>query len=238
MLNTNPVQRPSAGDVLKAVQKHGALIKRKPVFLENNVTQRPRGCHSALYQFSIEQVTLTAVPEIPPDLNVKQVSSISFIVLLLFQLIVAKSHFLLLTTDSQVFSWGENTHGQLGHGDRKYRSIPSKIDALQGRDIQKIAAGANFSVFCADHGIVLICGHRDFVGSNNDTQDLLNPQLIDGLLRYGDCIYVIAFIFTLEKTLWTFLVEMNMPWPSLKVAKFLFGGIMWMDGWEQGTGIV
>ncbi|CAD5209195.1 unnamed protein product [Bursaphelenchus xylophilus] len=166
MLNTNPNLRPSATEVLKMVQRNKCLKKRNP---QKNVIQKPQDCYSALYMFETEQIMLSAIPNLPYRINVKQIS-------------LGPNHFLLLTTDSQVFSWGENKHGQLGHGDRKSRQIPTKIPALQGQNIQKVAAGEHFSVFCADRGIVLVCGHRNYLG-NEAKEDLLAPQLIDALLR-------------------------------------------------------
>ncbi|CAD5206420.1 unnamed protein product [Bursaphelenchus okinawaensis] len=166
MLNTNPSQRPSATDVLKSVQKNKWLKKRN---LKFNVAQKPQDCYSALYMFETEQVMLSAISNLPYRINVKQIS-------------LGPKHFLLLTTDSQVFSWGDNKHGQLGHGDRKPRQSPTKIPALQGQNIQKVAAGEYFSLFCADRGIVMVCGHKSYLG-NDASEDLMVPQLIDALLR-------------------------------------------------------
>jgi alpha-tubulin suppressor-like RCC1 family protein len=48
---------------------------------------------------------------------------------------------MLLTDGGNVFSWGGNRFGQLGHGDRKDRKTPTKVDALKGREVSKIVLG-------------------------------------------------------------------------------------------------
>ena len=39
----------------------------------------------------------------------------------------------------EVFSWGDNSYGQLGHGDQTKRNSPSKVSQLDGKEIQEIA---------------------------------------------------------------------------------------------------
>jgi alpha-tubulin suppressor-like RCC1 family protein len=46
-----------------------------------------------------------------------------------------------LTKNGQVFSWGRNFSGVLGHGDKKHRTIPTKVEALDGIVIIKISCG-------------------------------------------------------------------------------------------------
>ena len=45
------------------------------------------------------------------------------------------SHIVAVNNEHVVFSWGENSHGQLGHGDTKSRTAPEMIEALKGRPI-------------------------------------------------------------------------------------------------------
>lgn len=70
-----------------------------------------------------------------------------------------------------------------GLGDRRTRQYPTKIETLDGKDITKIACGTNFSVFCGDRGIAMICGHRRYMGNGKSNDDWLRPKLIDSLLR-------------------------------------------------------
>jgi alpha-tubulin suppressor-like RCC1 family protein len=43
--------------------------------------------------------------------------------------------------ENDIFSWGNNSFGQLGQGDTKNRSIPTKIDFFNGKKILQIACG-------------------------------------------------------------------------------------------------
>ncbi|KAH3758738.1 ADPribosylation factor subfamily protein [Pelomyxa schiedti] len=58
--------------------------------------------------------------------------------------------------DGTVFSWGTNSHGQLGLGDCKDRKKPEKID-LRVR-ITKSACGGQHTLFLTDLGTVFSCG--------------------------------------------------------------------------------
>ncbi|KAI6203589.1 Protein kinase domain-containing protein [Aphelenchoides besseyi] len=170
IFKTNPEQRPTALDVLRNVQRHRAIknkTAKRPNFVES---PRPAICYSVLYQFDIEKVTLSAVPTLPNRINIKQLA-------------ISQSHYVILTSDAQVYTWGENKNGQLGHGDRKSRISPTIVDALQGRNVQRVAVGESFTVVCAEQGIVLICGHRRFIGVENAVDDALQPRLVDALLR-------------------------------------------------------
>ncbi|KAI6208318.1 Protein kinase domain-containing protein [Aphelenchoides besseyi] len=170
IFKTNPEQRPTALDVLRNVQRHRAIknkTAKRPNFVES---PRPAICYSVLYQFDIEKVTLSAVPTLPNRINIKQLA-------------ISQSHYVILTSDAQVYTWGENKNGQLGHGDRKSRISPTMVDALQGRNVQRVAVGESFTVVCAEQGIVLICGHRRFIGIENAVDDALQPRLVDALLR-------------------------------------------------------
>jgi alpha-tubulin suppressor-like RCC1 family protein len=42
-----------------------------------------------------------------------------------------------------VYSWGNNNSGQLGHGDTKERIIPTQVDFFDGKNILQIGCGDN-----------------------------------------------------------------------------------------------
>lgn len=100
------------------------------------------------------------------------------------------THQLLLTADGRVYSWGDNRFGQLGHGDRRKRLVPTQVDALESKGISRVAAGLqkgkakgigsqmvegqHFSLFCAGRGIVLAAGHRQLVGTGPISEDQLD----------------------------------------------------------------
>jgi alpha-tubulin suppressor-like RCC1 family protein len=57
-----------------------------------------------------------------------------------------------LTKNDQVFSWGGNDCGQLGHGDREERRVPTKVAGLHGLVIIKISSGRWHTVAITDKG--------------------------------------------------------------------------------------
>lgn len=59
----------------------------------------------------------------------------------LFKTVTCGGHSLLLTVDMEVYSWGSNQYGQLGHGDRNARAAPTRLDALSNRSVHKLAIG-------------------------------------------------------------------------------------------------
>jgi alpha-tubulin suppressor-like RCC1 family protein len=48
-----------------------------------------------------------------------------------------------------VYSWGDNKFGQLGHGDRKTRNQPTRVEALDGKSIFHISAGKKDFLVCS-----------------------------------------------------------------------------------------
>ena len=51
-----------------------------------------------------------------------------------------------LDTDGQVYSWGSNYKGQLGHGDTRNRKLPSQILSLKRKQIRLIDIGGDYGV--------------------------------------------------------------------------------------------
>ena len=60
-----------------------------------------------------------------------------------------------LTKNGEVFSWGDNFRGQLGHGDEKARNVPTKVEALDGRVIIKMSCGGYHTAVLTDKGELL-----------------------------------------------------------------------------------
>jgi E3 ubiquitin-protein ligase HERC2 len=50
-------------------------------------------------------------------------------------------------SDDATYSWGAGLHGALGHGSTEEKAIPTRIKALMGKDIEKVACGAHHSLF-------------------------------------------------------------------------------------------
>lgn len=53
-------------------------------------------------------------------------------------------HFLALTIDGEVYSWGSGDGGCLGHGDRSPHDEPTRIQSLAGIIITNISCGSSY----------------------------------------------------------------------------------------------
>ncbi|PWA68772.1 hypothetical protein CTI12_AA293890 [Artemisia annua] len=55
-------------------------------------------------------------------------------------------HVAVLNSKFEVYTWGKGANGQLGHGDRKDRGIPTLVEALSDKRVKSVACGSNFTV--------------------------------------------------------------------------------------------
>ena len=60
-----------------------------------------------------------------------------------------------LTKKGEVFSWGDNGYGQLGHGDKESRRVPTKVAAFNGLVITNISCGKYHTAALTDKGEIL-----------------------------------------------------------------------------------
>ena len=72
------------------------------------------------------------------------------------QIECAGEHFVALSRNGEVFTWGNNFVGQLGHGDEKDRNKPTKVESLAGEKIVKVACGGCHTVALSATGKVFI----------------------------------------------------------------------------------
>ncbi|KAF0894456.1 hypothetical protein E2562_039098 [Oryza meyeriana var. granulata] len=61
------------------------------------------------------------------------------------------SHVAVLTMSGKVFTWGKGAEGQLGLGDYINRSSPTLVEALEGRNVESIVCGFNFTAAICLH---------------------------------------------------------------------------------------
>ncbi|XP_076926430.1 PH, RCC1 and FYVE domains-containing protein 1-like [Bidens hawaiensis] len=54
-------------------------------------------------------------------------------------------HVAVLTSGSEVFTWGKGANGRLGHGDVEDRNTPTLVEALKDRTVKSLSCGANFT---------------------------------------------------------------------------------------------
>ncbi|KAM7257168.1 hypothetical protein ACFE04_012909 [Oxalis oulophora] len=55
------------------------------------------------------------------------------------------SHVAVLTSRSELFTWGKGANGRLGHGDAEDRKTPTLIESFRDRHVKSISCGSNFT---------------------------------------------------------------------------------------------
>lgn len=107
------------------------------------------------------------------------------------------NHNLALTTNGEIFSWGNNTSGKLGDGSTTHRTQPVAVvtsGTLAGKTITAIAAGDQHSLALTSEGKVFAWGSNSFDQLGTEAlQDSAVPAAVDtrGALR-GKTITAIA----------------------------------------------
>ncbi|KAI1887412.1 hypothetical protein AGOR_G00190030 [Albula goreensis] len=77
----------------------------------------------------------------------------------IFQVSCGNVHSLALTAGGEVFSWGQNSHGQLGLGKEvSIQPTPHPLLSLHGVPVTQISAGGAHSLFLSLSGLVYCCG--------------------------------------------------------------------------------
>ncbi|KAK9025444.1 hypothetical protein V6N11_038311 [Hibiscus sabdariffa] len=54
-------------------------------------------------------------------------------------------HVAVLTSRSEIFTWGRGANGRLGHGDIEDRRVPTLVEALKDKHVKNISCGSNFT---------------------------------------------------------------------------------------------
>ncbi|KAI3450027.1 hypothetical protein Pfo_006692 [Paulownia fortunei] len=60
-------------------------------------------------------------------------------------------HVAVLTSKTEVYTWGKGANGRLGHGDTDDRNFPTLVEALKDKQVKSIACGTNFTVAICLH---------------------------------------------------------------------------------------
>ena len=107
----------------------------------------------------LDRSILTQIPCIPPIQKVSGVGNSSY----------------LLDIEGNVWSFGDNTCGQLGHGDEELRNIPTKILGL--KDIKQISYG-----YTSDHFLAQDYQNTLFAIGNNSFNQLGPGKLVEIIL--------------------------------------------------------
>lgn len=85
-------------------------------------------------------------------------------------------HIVAVTDLGLTYSWGANAEGQLGHGDRKDRLRPEKIESLTTSRIKMAVTGAAHSLFLDTNGTVWGCGQGEDGELGMDTNESFSSE--------------------------------------------------------------
>ena len=106
-------------------------------------------------------------PQVIDELCFKQVVDIAY----------GYKHVVVLTGQGDIYSWGNNSFGQLGNG----TTIENFRPHLSGKRIQKICCGANYTLVLSQSGEVFAWGRNNYgqigTASNNNQ---LTPIKVNG----------------------------------------------------------
>ncbi|XP_020962724.1 uncharacterized protein LOC107608956 isoform X2 [Arachis ipaensis] len=60
-------------------------------------------------------------------------------------------HVSVLTSRTEVYTWGKGANGRLGHGDTDDRNVPTLVEALKDKQVKSVACGTNFTAAICLH---------------------------------------------------------------------------------------
>lgn len=60
-------------------------------------------------------------------------------------------HVVVLTSRTEVYTWGKGLNGRLGHGDTDDRNSPTLVEALKDKQVKSVVCGTNFSAAICLH---------------------------------------------------------------------------------------
>lgn len=123
-----------------------------------------------VYMFLTGQFVESAVGGVSDVLPFRMPSTMCVI-----SLAVGSNHCVAVAQNGELLSWGQNAHGQCGHGmwDNEY-SIPRVVDGLSGVRVLSAAAGSMHSLVVTEEGTVYSFGCGEF------------GQLGHGAVSYGN----------------------------------------------------
>ncbi|XP_069103120.1 uncharacterized protein [Argopecten irradians] len=154
MLRQDPEQRPSA---------HELMYTRLPKLMNSyedpttdydedlplshdshrDNTKTKKKTRSLFFYFESSTASITPI-ELPPKIKIRHAAA-------------GEDHVIVVTTERQVFTWGEGGKGQLGHGNTESKTKPTLVEALTGKSISSVDV---ISVSCGPKHVVVVGSDR------------------------------------------------------------------------------
>jgi len=108
-------------------------------------------------------------------------------------------HTIVLSKSGEVFSWGGNDEGQLGHGDLKDRNEPELIKYFKNKEMVQIGCGYYYSLILSKTGIIYSCGKNEFGQLGHG--DLINRNSPKEVIYFKKIIQFLKFFLVIFKFL-------------------------------------
>jgi alpha-tubulin suppressor-like RCC1 family protein len=96
-------------------------------------------------------------------------------------------NFMAIIADGELYTFGNNDSGQLGHGDNEKRLRPTKVDGISG--VSHMSCGYDNMAVVANRELYTFgCGKNGCLG-HGDNKDQLKPKKVEGLhdVTYVSC---------------------------------------------------
>ncbi|CAH1787997.1 unnamed protein product [Owenia fusiformis] len=177
MLQREPEYRPTASELM--YQRLPELMNSyedpttdfdEDLMISIDGAHKKRRTRSVLYYLQTFNMQLHPIDLMHSKIKIREVA-------------VGGDHVIVVTMERMVFTWGEGSKGQLGHGSLESSDMPQMVEALKGKSITKACCGDGFSVFASDNGIVMTCGDGTLgCLGHGDWCSTSRPRLIEALL--------------------------------------------------------
>ncbi|KAG9451265.1 hypothetical protein H6P81_011230 [Aristolochia fimbriata] len=76
-------------------------------------------------------------------------------------------HVAVLTSRTEVYTWGKGANGRLGHGDHDDRNTPTLVESLKDKQVKSVVCGSNFTAVICLHKWVSSADHSICSGCRN-----------------------------------------------------------------------
>jgi len=97
-----------------------------------------------------------------------------------------ESHTVLLSEENKVFTFGDGSRGQLGHGSRRSFAKPKRVDSLTGLRVAQVVAGGQHTLLRLESGLVYSTGRGDHGQLGlGDTEDQLSFKRVEHAEWFG-----------------------------------------------------
>ncbi|XP_043204412.1 E3 ubiquitin-protein ligase HERC2-like [Amphibalanus amphitrite] len=94
-------------------------------------------------------------------------------------------HCLALTSEGEVYSWGEGDDGKLGHGNKSSCERPRLIEALRDKRVVQVACGGSHSACVTAEGHLYTWGRGRYGRlGHGDSDDQSRPKLVETLVGW------------------------------------------------------